>query len=160
MNKQPDITLRPTTAADLETLFQFQTDEEGSYLAAFMAPNHTDKAAYLEKHTRFLSDPTINNMTILIGNTIVGSVAKYMMFGNAEITYWIDRNYWGKGIASQALHEFLKIEPARPLFGHTAFDNFGSQKVLENCGFVKIGTDKGFASARNAEIEEFVFRLD
>jgi RimJ/RimL family protein N-acetyltransferase len=40
-----------------------------------------------------------------------------------------------------------------------AFDNFGSQKVLEKSGLIKTGTDKGFASARQAEIEEFIYRL-
>jgi RimJ/RimL family protein N-acetyltransferase len=58
------------------------------------------------------------------------------------------------------LKNFLNLETARPLFGRVAFDNLGSQKVLENCGFVKIGTDRGFANARQAEIEEFIYRLD
>jgi [ribosomal protein S5]-alanine N-acetyltransferase len=53
----------------------------------------------------------------------------------------------------------LTIENTRPVFGRVAFDNFGSQKVLEKCGFVKIGTDKGFANARQTEIEEFIYRL-
>ena len=42
----------------------------------------------------------------------------------------------------------------RPIFGLVAFDNFGSQKDLEKCNFLKIGTDKGFPNARQAEIEE------
>ncbi|HEY4619198.1 MAG TPA: hypothetical protein VIH09_13485 [Flavobacterium sp.] len=35
------------------------------------------------------------------------------------------------------------MELTRPLYGRVAFDNFGSQKVLEKCAFMKIGTDKG-----------------
>ena len=53
-----------------------------------------------------------------------------------------------------------EIENNRPIFGRVAFDNFGSQKVLEKCNFLKIGTDKGFANARQAEIEEFIYKLD
>ncbi|MCB0662863.1 MAG: GNAT family N-acetyltransferase, partial [Saprospiraceae bacterium] len=75
-------------------------------------------------------------------------------------TYWIDRAYWGQGIASKALATFLTLEPTRPLYGRVAFDNMGSQKVLEKCGFIKVGTDKGFANARGMEIEELIFRLD
>jgi RimJ/RimL family protein N-acetyltransferase len=90
----------------------------------------------------------------------VGSIASFEMEGNTEITYWIDRNYWGKGITTLALRHFLTIEKARPIFGRVAFDNFGSQRVLEKCGFVKIGTDKGFANARQAEIEEFIYKLN
>lgn len=81
------------------------------------------------------------------------------MYGDAEITYWIDKGHWGKGIATKALKKFLTIEPARPLFGRTAFDNFASQRVLKKCGFEKIGIDKGFANARGEEIEEFIYRL-
>jgi RimJ/RimL family protein N-acetyltransferase len=51
------------------------------------------------------------------------------------------------------------MEMTRPLYGRTAFDNVGSQKVLEKCGFVRTGQDKGFANARQAEIEEYIYRL-
>ena len=88
-----------------------------------------------------------------------GSISKFEMEGDAEITYWIDRNFWGKAIATTALKNFLTIEKTRPIFGRVAFDNIGSQKVLEKCGFVKIGTDKGFANARQTEIGEFIYRL-
>lgn len=154
-----DIKLRPTEIADLDILFQFQTDKEGGYLAAFMSKDPKDKSAYITKYTKLLADPTINNQTILLDNTIVGSVAKFVMEGDPEITYWIDRNYWGQGIATKALSQLLAIETIRPIFGRVAFDNFGSQKVLEKCGFVKIGTDKGFANARQMEIEEFIYKL-
>ena len=154
-----DIKLRPTEIADLDILFQFQTDKEGGYLAAFMSKDPTDKSAYITKYTKLLADPTINNQTILMDNKIVGSVAKFVMEGDPEITYWIDRKYWGQGIATKALSQLLSIETTRPIFGRVAFDNFGSQKVLEKCGFIKIGTDRGFANARQAEIEEFIYKL-
>ncbi|MBP6237200.1 MAG: GNAT family N-acetyltransferase [Saprospiraceae bacterium] len=159
MTNKLDIKLRPTEIADLDTLFTFQLDKEGSYLAAFMPIDPTDKTAYVNKYTKLLDDPTVNNKTIIIDNTIVGSIAKFVMQGDTEITYWIDRKFWGKGIATRALTEFLIIENTRPIFGRVAFDNFGSQKVLEKCGFDKIGSDKGFANARQMEIEEFIYKL-
>ncbi|MCC7507570.1 MAG: GNAT family N-acetyltransferase [Saprospiraceae bacterium] len=155
----PDIELRPTEISDLDTLFQFQTDKEAGYLAAFMPKDPTDKPAFLNKYTKLLGDPGVNNQTIVLGDRIVGSIARFVMEGDAEITYWIDRKYWGQGIATKALKAFLSIETTRPIFGRVAFDNFGSQKVLEKCGFVKIGSDKGFANARQAEIEEFIYEL-
>ena len=160
MTNELEIILRPTTLEDLDTLFTFQLDKEGGYLAAFMPKDPTDKTAYLTKHTKLLSDPNVNNQTIFIDNRIVGSIAKFVMEGDAEITYWIDKKFWGQGIATKALKNFLDIETTRPIFGRVAFDNFGSQKVLEKCGFVKIGSDKGFANARQTEIEEFIYKLD
>lgn len=154
------IELRPTTVDDLDILFQFQLDDEGRHLAAFTSQDSTNKKAYLGKYTRLLNDPTINNQTIIVDDVIAGSIAKFIMEGDTEITYWIDKSFWGKGVATKALKDFLTLETSRPIFGRVAFDNFGSQKVLEHCGFVKIGTDKGFANARQTEIEEFIYRLD
>ncbi|WP_118974772.1 GNAT family N-acetyltransferase [Taibaiella koreensis] len=156
-NTQP--VLRPTEHADLAALFLFQLDKEANYLAAFTAKDPTDKEAYLEKYTKCLQDPTINMQTIWIGESIAGSIAKFETRGDTEITYWIDRNHWGKGIATTALKSFLILETMRPIFGRVAFDNFGSQKVLEKCGFIKTGNDKGFANARQTEVEEFIYKL-
>ncbi len=158
-NNELDIKLRPTEISDLDILFQFQLDKEGGYLAAFMPKNPTDKAAYIDKYTKLLSDTTVNNQTIILDNIIVGSIAKFIMDGNTEITYWIDRKFWGQGIATQALKKLLANETIRPIIGRVAFDNFGSQKVLEKCGFDKVGSDKGFANARQEEIEEFIYKL-
>lgn len=153
------ITLRQTQPADLESLFEFQLNKEANYLAAFTAKDPTDKKAYLEKYTKHLDDPAIHMQTILIDGVIAGSIAKFVMEGNTEITYWIDQQHWGKGIATLALNNFLTLENSRPIFARTAFDNFGSQKVLEKCGFIKIGEDKGFANARESEIIEFIYKL-
>lgn len=158
-NNQLDITLRPTEISDLNHLFQFQLDEEGRYLAAFMPKEPTDKSVYINKQTKLLIDPTVNNQTIILDNSIVGSIGKFIMEGNSEITYWIDRKFWRQGIASGALNTFLKIELSRPIYARVAFDNIGSQRVLEKCGFIKIGTDKGFSHARQKEIEEFIYKL-
>ena len=106
-----------------------------------------------------LKDPTINIRTIIYNDEIAGSVSKYEIEGDAEITYWIGKKFWGKEIASNALKAFLEIEKARPIWGRVAFDNFGSKRVLEKNGFVQIGEDKGFANARGMEIEEFIFQL-
>lgn len=159
-NNKFDIKLRPTEKADLETLFEFQLDKKGRYLAAFMPKDPADKSAYINKHTKLLDDPSVNNQSILLDNVILGSIAQFEIQGKAEITYWIDRKFWGRGIASKALKEFFSIISMSPILGRVAFDNFGSQKVLEKCGFIKIGSDKGFANARQTDIEEFIYKLD
>lgn len=153
------ILLRPTEISDLDILFQFQLDEQGGYMAAFMPKDHDDRDAFIRKFTRLLQDPSVHNRTILLDDVIVGSIAKFVMDGHAEITYWIDRAYWGKGIATGALKQFLQLETTRPIFGRVACDNFGSQKVLEKNGFVKVAEDSGFAQARQEVIVEYVYTL-
>ncbi len=159
MINNPKIILRQTEINDLEFFFKFQLDEEAIHLAAFTSKNPADKAAYLSKYSKLLNEPAVNMRTILLDNIIAGSISKFEIEGDAEITYWIDKCFWGKGVATTALQHFLTFENARPIFGRVAFDNYGSQRVLEKSGFVKIGKDKGFANARKAEIEEFIYKL-
>lgn len=154
-----NITLAEVKKDDLNVFFQFQLDKEASYLAAFTAKDTNDETAYIERYSRYLTDPSIHMRTIMADGEIAGSISKYVMEEEAEITYWMDRKFWGKGIATAALSAFLQIEQSRPIYGRVAFDNFGSQRVLEKCGFVKIGTDKGFANARQTEIEEYIYKL-
>ena len=153
------ITLTKTTKQDLETLFEFQRDEEAIYLAAFTPKDPHDREAYLQKFEKLLQNPEVNMFTIQVDGVIAGSISKFIMEGDAEITYWIDKSYWGRGVASAALQNFLQLETTRPLFGRVAFDNLGSQKVLQKGGFIRIGEDRGFANARGTEIEEYIYRL-
>lgn len=153
------IEIKKTTESDLQILFVFQIDKQANYLAAFTPKDPTDKKAYLEKWSKFLKDKSINTQTIICNGNIVGSIGKFEIEDEAEITYWIGREFWGQGIATIALQKFLKLEKVRPINGRVAFDNFGSQKVLEKCGFKKVGVEKGFANARGKEIEEIIYLL-
>src|SRR4030095_6730406 len=106
-SRHSEIILRKTEITDLEFFFIFQLDDDARYLAAFTSKDTTDKTAYLQKYTKLVNDPTKNNQTIIVDNSIVGSIAKFEMEGEAEVTYWIDKKFWGKGIATKALKEFL-----------------------------------------------------
>src|SRR5690606_41683070 len=107
------IRLRPTVVTDLETLFEFQLDKEGGYLAAFMPSDSTDQVAYLAKHTQFLSNPSMNYQTILMDDVIVGSISKFMMEGEAEITYWIAKKIWDTALATLLCNYFLDLKPRK-----------------------------------------------
>jgi RimJ/RimL family protein N-acetyltransferase len=76
------------------------------------------------------------------------------------VTYAVDREVWGQGVASQALRLLLEEVTARPVSARAASDNLGSLRVLEKAGFRIIGTNRDFAQARKAEIEETILRLD
>ena len=90
----------------------------------------------------------------------MGHIASFDFQGNREITYWIGREDWGRGIATRALRAFLEVETGRPLHAQAASDNAGSIRVLTKCGFRIVGTGRGFAHGRNEETDEVVLRLD
>ncbi len=70
--------------------------------------------------------------TIKTNDKIVGSISKFVMENEAEITYWIDKEFWGQGIATTALNDFLKIEQTRPIYGRVAFDNYRKMWFCKN----------------------------
>ncbi len=60
-----------------------------------MPKDPADKPAYMKKYIKLLEDPAVNNRTIIFDHAIVGSIAKFVMEGDAEITYWFDRKFFG-----------------------------------------------------------------
>jgi len=155
-----DLRLREIEEDDLEVFFQNEQDQIASQMAAFTAVDPSDRAAFVDRWTRIFADGNIIGRTILVDHEVVGSILVHNWFGDPEITYWIDRDHWGKGVASAAIREFLEIVLVRPLYARVAFDNHGSRRVLEKCGFVVTGSESGYASARGEEIEELVLTLD
>ena len=156
----PEITLRQVEPADLEIYFQNQLDPESNWMAAFTAKDPADREAFDAHWARIMADETVVIRTIESEGRVVGSVLKYEMDGEAEISYSVGREFWGKGIATAGLQAFIKELDIRPLHARAAFDNLGSIRVLEKCGFKKTGTDRYFANARGEEIEEIIFALE
>jgi RimJ/RimL family protein N-acetyltransferase len=156
----PNISLRDIIVSDLDVFFDNEQDPTANHMAAFTRKNPSDRAAFDAHWAKIRANPTVINKTILVDGQVAGSVAKFEMEGDAEVTYWIGKTYWGKGVATEALRQLLKIFTARPVHGRAAKDNLGSIRVLEKCGFKIIGEDKGFANARGEEIEEVILVLE
>ena len=106
-----------------------------------------------------MKDDSVIIKTILFDKRIAGHIASFIGYGDLEITYWIGREFWGKGIATEACAMFMSIISKRPVYARVAKDNIASVCVLEKCGFKIDGEDKGFANARGEEIEEYIMRL-
>ncbi|MEJ2852265.1 MULTISPECIES: GNAT family N-acetyltransferase [unclassified Saccharothrix] len=148
------------TEADVLVFFEHQLDPEANHMAAFGAADPTDRAAFLVRWARILADDTVVVKTIEFDGRVVGHIGRFTQFGEPEVTYWIDREYWGMGLATAALDEFLELDPTRPLYARAAVDNLGSLRVLDKCGFVAVGEDVGYAEGRGEDVEEFILRLD
>ncbi len=153
------VTLRDIADGDLTIFFQHQQDPVANHMAAFTAKDPSNWAAFQDHWSRILADDGIITKAILLDYEVVGQVGTFELFGEREVTYWIAREHWNKGIATAALSQFLPQIPTRPLHARAAKDNIASRRVLEKCGFVITGEDHGFANARQAETEEFIFTL-
>ena len=154
-----DLHLREVIDSDLPLFFEHQRDPQSVHMAAFTAKDPTDQAAFDAHWTKIMADPGTLIQTILYNGQIAGSILTYGGLGDLEVSYWLGKEFWGKGIATEALRLFLEIQTTRPLYARAVKDNLGSIRVLEKCGFVKAGEDKGFANARGMEVEEVVMEL-
>lgn len=154
------ISLRPVTEADLDAIFAQMRDPESVRMAAFVARDPDDRALFDQHMHRLLADPAIVVLAIVHEGELVGTVGAFVLDGQREITYWVDRAWWGRGVATRALTLLLEIVTDRPVHARVAADNIGSRRVLEKAGFRVIDTEVAFANAREAEIEELVLRLD
>ncbi len=152
--------LREVQDEDLGVLFEQWADPVAAQMAAFTAPDHMERDAFERRWSRLRADATVLNRAIVVDGEVTGTIGSWGDPDQREVTYWIGREYWGKGIATCALQAFLTVDPTRPLHARVASDNVGSRRVLEKCGFRVIGTDRGFAQARSCEIEEFVLQLE
>ena len=153
------IALHPVEDADLPIFFAQQLDPDANWMAAFTADDPHDQAAFAAHWARIRSTPSILLRTIRLGDAVAGYLGSFDRWGDREVTYWLGREFWGRGIATAALGQFLAEIPQRPLTARAAADNLASIRVLEKCGFVLASRERGFAAARGAEIEEVILRL-
>jgi RimJ/RimL family protein N-acetyltransferase len=150
------VQLRAVTTSDLSVFYAQQDDPEANARAAFPARSED---AFMAHWTRILADASVTARTILYGDDVAGNVVTFEQLGLRHVGYWIGRPYWGKGIATRALSDFLAQEPARPLYAHVAKHNSASIRVLEKCGFAVCGEDTVTVGSGGEEVEELIFRL-
>jgi RimJ/RimL family protein N-acetyltransferase len=157
---QMNVSLRPLEDRDLDTIYQHVTDPESVRMAAFTAEDQSDRRAFLNRMSRLRADTSVSYRVIDVDGAIAGTIGSFRIDNQPEVTYWVDRTQWGKGIASAALQILLAETAERPLCARAASDNVGSLRVLEKAGFRRVGVNRDFAPGRGEEIEETILRLD
>ena len=103
-------------------------------------------AAFLKHATSPAEEPT--NLAIDVSGEAVGGIGfvpgSDVERFSCEIGYWLSEEYWGRGIASEALslvtaHVFEHLNMLR-VFALPFADNPGSIRVLEKAGYVREAT--------------------
>jgi RimJ/RimL family protein N-acetyltransferase len=149
---EPDVILRDVIEADFPIFFEDQLDPDATRMAAFPS---REREAFMSHWSRILADESVIKKTVLADGQIAGNMVSFMQDGEREVGYWIGKAYWGKGIATRALSQFLEGIQERPLYAHIAKHNIPSRRVLEKCGFGVVGEDK----VPGEDIEEFILKL-
>jgi RimJ/RimL family protein N-acetyltransferase len=132
------MTLRDVTEDDLPIFFEHQREPDGNRLAAWPARDHS--AFMTHWRTKILGDSSVRKKTIVLGGNVAGNVVSWVRDGERLVGYWVGQSYWGRGAASAALAEFVtNCEKSRPLYAEVAMHNVASVRVLEKCGFRRMG---------------------
>lgn len=150
------ILLRDVTETDLPIFYEQQLDLEANAMAAFPA---RDRESFMVHWTKIMADESVILKTILFDGQVAGNIVCWEQSGEREVGYWLGKEFWGKGIATKALSEFLNQVKTRPLVAHVAKQNIASRRVLEKCGFKFVREDK-YLDKRGAELEELILKLD
>ena len=148
--------LRDVREADLAVLFEHQREPEATEMALFPA---RDRDAFDAHWRRVLADDAVTKKTIVHEGRVAGNVLSWEQDGRRLIGYWVGKEFWGKGLATQALTEFVDELETRPLHAWVATTNVGSVRVLEKCGFVRTGSRANFDERWGRRIEELLFEL-
>lgn len=150
------VLLRPVTASDLPIIYAQQADSESSKMAAFPSRN---REAFDAHWAKIMANEKVILRTIEVDGHVAGHLVSWEMEEGREVGYWLGMEFWGKGIATEALSQFLGVVQTRPLVAHVAKHNLGSKRVLEKCGFTVIGEGR-YRNWADEEVEEFVLRLN
>ena len=168
--KGRQVTLRPWSETDAETLYRLASNPEVGPRAGWLPHGSVEESRQIIK-TLFSNTTT---WAIVWNDTdeVVGAIgygpscdcALPAREGEPTVGYWVGRASWGKGFCTEALqlmtdHIRHTTSIASLISGHFA-DNTASGRVMEKCGFRPTGetcTDPGLATGGDKPIR--VWRL-
>ncbi|MFE8646282.1 GNAT family N-acetyltransferase [Sphingomonas sp. NCPPB 2930] len=154
------VSLRPVYDTDLDAVFAHVSDPVAVHMAGLTLQEPGDRPGFDAAWQRVLAMPDLWMRGVLANGNFAGHVACYRFQGLLEVGYWIDRSWWGRGVASGALRQLLAAVPHRPLHAHLLSDNVASLRVLRKCGFRCRRQMRAFAWGRHEEVSVDVLTLD
>jgi RimJ/RimL family protein N-acetyltransferase len=134
-------------------------DHPAVEMAAFTAADPDDRDAFDAWIARERGAPEVATYVVTENGGFAGTAALFSVEGDREVTYWIARHAWGRGVATEALRILVSREAERPLFARVASHNAASLAVLTKVGFTEVSRDIDFAPGVGREVEEIVLVL-
>jgi len=157
--------LRPHRLSDAAAI----ADSLGDFQVARMlsrvpAPyHHQDALDWLNRQTADVLPDWTLAITTPGDDVHIGCIGIELRHGQWHVGYWLNRFYWGKGLASEAVHavveRFFRRMPETVLHSGVFADNPASLKVQEKLGFRITGCSQIYALARNAMVAHIETRL-
>jgi len=167
MQREPRIAtarlvLRPLLARDINDLVAEVNDFEVSRMLARVPYPYSraDARAFLAAAGK---DPNDFPLMITAGGKVIGGIGLSQIEAGCEFGYWLGRDHWGKGLASEAGRAFLAYAFDRyavdSMQSGVFADNPASLRVQEKLGFQPTGRRFVECLARGKRVEHIDTRL-
>lgn len=153
------IELRDIDEDDLDAVFEMMCDPEAVERAAFTVNPPDDRAAFDAWIAGLRATPDATLLVVTERGGFAGVVSAVTVDGDREVSFWIKRPSWGRGIATEALRLLISHEPERPLYARAAAHNAAAVAVLRQNGFAEVSRTRAYAPALGREAEAVVFTL-
>ena len=159
--------LRPIQLDDDKDMFEYCSDEDVIKYLWFEKHDSIEFSRYIIEKL-FLNRvdvgiPEAYAIVIKESNKMIGTIDVNQVYFNevGVIGYVIHKDYWGKGIVSEALETLIPI-----LFYHCGFyrleinhcaDNVGSARVIEKAGFIQEGRFRKRKKERDGHRADYIY---
>lgn len=161
--------IRQLDLADASDLFSFFSDEEVvKYAVGYPHSSISESIDYIESlfDSYDQGGASIWGVVDKLSSSMIGTIGFELFFPQhhrAEVGFTFAKPYWGKGMATEALHAIVH-------YGFTELDlnrieatsqpsNFASQRVLEKVGFSNEGLLSEYICSREQYFDVFVYGL-
>ena len=153
------LVLRQWRMSDAADLFKYASDPEVGPRAGWLPHKDINESKMIIN--KVFMKPRMWAIVLKQTHEVIGCIGYLvrkeghfrMELDEAEVGYWIGRDYWNKGICSEALKAMIKYcfyeRHYTTLFGCNFEDNPASGRVMEKCGFEKCETLNG---CRNVKV--------
>ncbi len=136
MSSEAGVRLRGVRPDDLPIFYEHQRQPAANRMAGFPPRERADFDVHW---ARIRADEANILKTIEFNGQVAGNAVSYVQGDRRFVGYWLGQEYWGRGLATQALRLLVGQIVERPLYAFVALHNPASLRVLEKCGFTPTG---------------------
>lgn len=97
------------------------------------------------------------------GDSVIGCISVVKMDKEIELGYWLGKEFWGQGIASEAIGLIVNyaadvMEEVRTIYAHVFTTNLGSIRALEKNDFKQEELLERYVNKAGQEKDVLVYR--
>lgn len=153
------VELRTLDDDDLDAIFEMMRDRDAIALLAFTADDPDGREAFDRWIAAERARPDVSFLVITDRGGFAGTIAAFTVGTDREVSFWLPRHAWGRGVATEALRVLVSREAERPLFARVAAHNAAAITVFQRNGFTEVSRNTVYAPGLGREVDEVVFAL-